>query len=118
MTFPRTCGLAGWVALGIPISFLGAFLAMVSRWTCRSTSSRCSRFIVTLGLVVDDAIVVGENIHTKHEQGVPPVRAAIEGLREVVAPVSVGVLTTILAFAPLYFTEGSSATSCGSCRSS
>ena len=63
-------------------------------------------FILVLGIVVDDAIVVGENIYSKREQGLPPVRAALEGLREVVSPVSVGVLTTIVAFAPLYFTEG------------
>jgi multidrug efflux pump subunit AcrB len=97
--------LAFWTTLGIPISFLGAFVFIVAMDGSINMISLFA-FILVLGIVVDDAIVVGENIYTKREQGVPPVRAALAGLREVISPVSVGVLTTIIAFAPLYFTEG------------
>ncbi|MEM7310687.1 MAG: efflux RND transporter permease subunit [Planctomycetota bacterium] len=97
--------LAFWTTMGIPISFLGAFLFLVAFGGSVNMISLFA-FILVLGIVVDDAIVVGENIYAKREQGLPPARAALEGLREVVSPVTVGVLTTILAFAPLYFTEG------------
>ena len=97
--------LAFWTTLGIPISFLGAFLFITALDGSINMISLFA-FILVLGIVVDDAIVVGENIFAKREAGLPAHRAAIEGLREVVSPVSIGVLTTVLAFLPLYFTEG------------
>ncbi|MCP3918491.1 MAG: efflux RND transporter permease subunit [bacterium] len=97
--------LAFWTTAGIPISFLGAFVFITLAGGSINMISLFA-FILVLGIVVDDAIVVGENIYAKREAGLEPVQAAIEGLREVVAPVGVGVLTTIIAFAPLYFTEG------------
>ncbi len=63
-------------------------------------------FIVVLGIVVDDAIIVGESIYAKREQGITGVNAALEGMREVMVPVTVGILTTIFAFVPLLFTSG------------
>ena len=97
--------LATWVAVGVPISFLGAFLFFDALGV---TINMVSMFalIVVLGIVVDDAIVVGENIGTAQESGLKDVRAAIEGVRGVVGPVSVGVLTTMAAFAPLLFVTG------------
>ena len=97
--------LAGWVALGIPISFLGALAAMPG--TDLSINMVTSfAFIVTLGIVVDDAIIVGENIYTKLQAGRPPLEAAIEGAREMAVPITFAVLTTVVAFSPLFFVPG------------
>jgi multidrug efflux pump subunit AcrB len=98
-------GLAGWVALGIPISFLGAFLAMVPADLSINVITLFA-LIVTLGLVVDDAIVVGENIHSYRTRGMDRMQAAILGAREMVVPVTFSVLTTMVAFAPLLFVPG------------
>ena len=97
--------LAFWTTMGIPISFLGAFLIIYSVGGSINMISLFA-FILVLGIVVDDAIIVGENIYNKREQGLDPLDAAIEGLQEVIAPVSIGIFTTVLAFTPLLFTEG------------
>ena len=65
-------------------------------------------FIVTLGIIVDDAIVVGENIYEKRERGMPASQAAVEGAQEIATPVIFAVLTNIVAFAPLFFVPGAS----------
>ena len=97
--------VAFWVAFGLPISFLGAFLVMQQ---IGATINMISLFglIVVLGLIVDDAIVVGENIYTRIQQGIPPLRAAQQGAEEVALPVTATVITTIAAFAPLAFLDG------------
>ena len=64
-------------------------------------------FIVTLGIIVDDAIVVGENIYEKRERGMPAMQASIEGAREIAAPVTFAVMTNIVAFMPMLFVPGS-----------
>ena len=97
--------LAFWTTMGIPISFLGAFLVIHGVGATINMISLFA-FILVLGIVVDDAIVVGESIYNKREQGLAPLDAAIEGLREVIAPVSIGIFTTVLAFMPLLFTAG------------
>ncbi|MDT8342748.1 MAG: efflux RND transporter permease subunit, partial [Longimicrobiales bacterium] len=97
--------LAFWVMLGIPISFLGAFWLIPSFGTSINMISLFA-FIISLGIVVDDAIVVGENIYTHAEQGKPPARAAIDGAREMAKPVTFAVLTTVAAFMPLLYVEG------------
>ncbi|HFD11818.1 MAG TPA: efflux RND transporter permease subunit [Crenotrichaceae bacterium] len=97
--------LAFWTTMGIPISFLGAFLIIYSVGGTINMISLFA-FILVLGIVVDDAIIVGESIYNKREQGLEPLDAAIEGLHEVINPVSVGILTTVLAFAPLLYTRG------------
>ena len=97
--------LAFWTTLGIPISFLGAFI-IINMVGATINMITLFAFILVLGIVVDDAIIVGESIYAKREQGRPPLAAAIDGLYEVIMPVSVGVLTTILAFIPLLFTSG------------
>ena len=63
-------------------------------------------YIVVLGLVVDDAIVTGENIYSKVKAGYDPLEAAVIGTKEVTVPVTFGVLTTVVAFLPLLFFEG------------
>ena len=99
--------LAFWVTLGIPISVLGSFLVL-SFTPASINMISLFAFIVTLGIIVDDAIVVGENIYEKRERGLSAFRAAIEGAREIAMPVTFAVLTNIVAFAPLFFVPGAS----------
>ena len=97
--------LAIWVTMGIPISFIGALLVLPVADASINMISLFA-FIVCLGIVVDDAIVVGEAIHTKRQQGLPPFEAAIAGVREVAIPVVFAILTTLVAFAPMLFVAG------------
>jgi multidrug efflux pump subunit AcrB len=64
-------------------------------------------FILAVGIVVDDAIVTGENVYLKLKEGLPPLEAAIDGTKEVALPVTFGAVTTMVAFLPLLFFEGS-----------
>ncbi|MBL4684574.1 MAG: efflux RND transporter permease subunit [Nannocystaceae bacterium] len=97
--------LAFWVALGIPISFLGSFVILGSMDFSINMITLFA-FIVTLGMVVDDAIVVGERVHAMREEGRSPSDAAVAAAREMVVPVTFAILTTIAAFAPLFFVPG------------
>ena len=63
-------------------------------------------FIIVLGIVVDDAIVTGENVYSKMQAGMPSLEAAVQGTREVATPVTFGALTTVVAFIPLFFFDG------------
>tara|TARA_Y100000588_G_scaffold358956_1_gene417566 strand:- start:1057 stop:4308 length:3252 start_codon:yes stop_codon:yes gene_type:complete len=97
--------LAMWVTIGIPVSFLGAIMLMPVLDVSVNMVSLFS-FILVLGIVVDDAIVVGESIFTQQEMGVSGVKGAVEGARRVAVPVTFGVLTTMVAFAPMLFVPG------------
>ncbi|MBR9813283.1 efflux RND transporter permease subunit [bacterium] len=97
--------LALWTTLGIPISFFGAMLLMPTMDVSFNMISLFG-FIVTLGLVVDDAIVVGENVYHMREQGMGRLEAAVKGARGVAAPVIFAILTTIVAFSPMLFVPG------------
>ncbi len=97
--------LAIWVAMGVPFSFVGAFLFFVFFGVDINMVSLFA-LIIVLGIVVDDAVVVGENIIAENEQGHSGLDAAILGVRGVISPVVVGVLTTMAAFAPLLFMTG------------
>lgn len=97
--------LAFWVTLGIPLSFLGVFLLMPGLGVSINMISLFA-FILTLGIVVDDAIVVGEAVYKRRQDGAEPMDAAIEGTKEVRGPVTFAVLTTITAFTPLLFIPG------------
>lgn len=97
--------IAAWVFLGIPISFLGAFSAMYVFDISLNLMSAFG-FIIVLGIVVDDAIVTGENVYSHLRTGDSGVSAAIHGTKEVAVPVTFGILTTIAAFMPLAFIEG------------
>lgn len=97
--------LAFWVAMGIPICILAAgFILLMTGQTLNMLSMFA--FLMALGIVVDDAIVIGENIYHKREAGMKPVRAAVEGTCEVLPSVCASVTTTIVAFAPLMFITG------------
>ena len=97
--------LSFWVALGIPVSF--AF-AMVALWACDASINMISLFgfIMALGLVVDDAIIIGENVYRHQREGGPLVDAAVTGTAEMALPVLGAVATTIVAFVPLLFVSG------------
>lgn len=97
--------LAFWVSMGIPISYMGAFLILANTDFSINMISMFA-FIIALGIVVDDAIVVGENIYHKREQGRKPLHASVEGAREMAIPVMVSVLTNIVAFMPMLFIPG------------
>ena len=97
--------LAMWVAMGVPISFLGAFL-FFDFFDVNINMVSLFALIIVLGIVVDDAVVVGENIVAEQEAGGRGTAAAIVGALGVRAPVTVGVLTTMAAFAPLLFVTG------------
>ena len=97
--------LAMWVAMGVPISFLGAFL-FFDFFDVNVNMVSLFALIIVLGIVVDDAVVVGENIVAEQEAGGRGAAAAIVGALGVRAPVTIGVLTTMAAFAPLLFVTG------------
>jgi multidrug efflux pump subunit AcrB len=92
--------VAFWIAAGIPISLL-AMLAVL--WLNGQTINMISLFamILAIGIVVDDAIVVGEHAAALHEQGVPPQDAAEQGALRMLAPVTSASLTTIASFLPI-----------------
>ncbi|MGI9240005.1 MAG: efflux RND transporter permease subunit [Verrucomicrobiales bacterium] len=98
-------GVAIWVTLGIPIAFAGAFAVLPLLGVTINIISLFA-FILMLGIVVDDAIVTGENIYSHLKQGKSGTAAAIEGTREVLVPVSFGVITTVVAFVPILFMPG------------
>ncbi len=97
--------LAFWTTMGIPISFLGG-LWLIPQLGVTVNMISLFAFIVVLGIVVDDAIVVGENIYEYLERGMRPMDAAVRGVREMAMPVVFAVLTTVAAFAPLLFVSG------------
>ena len=97
--------LAFWVALGIPIAILGAGIALLLMGQTLNMLSMFA-FLMALGIVVDDAIVVGENIFQKRQEGMGFVTAAIEGTVEVIPSVLASVCTTIIAFMPMLFVTG------------
>ncbi len=96
---------AFWVMMGIPTAFLGSFLILPLVGVSINMMSLFA-FIIALGIVVDDAIVIGENVYHYRQQGLPPMQAAVEGAREMAMPVTFSVLTNIVTFIPLYFMPG------------
>lgn len=97
--------IAFWVCIGIPVSFMGALLVMPLFDITINVISLFG-FIVILGIVVDDAIVTGENIYSHLRRSESGLEAAINGTKEVAVPVTFGILTTIAAFLPIAFIEG------------
>lgn len=97
--------LALWITMGIPTSFLGAFLFLPAMDVTINMISMFA-FIIALGIVVDDAIVVGENVYEYRNRGMSFMEASIQGTRDVVMPVAISILTNIVAFVPLCFVPG------------
>lgn len=97
--------LSFWVALGIPVSFLGLFIVGgVTGMTINVIS--LFGMVTVIGILVDDAIVIGENIFRKFEEGLSPKEAALEGTLEVIPSVVSAILTTVVAFMPFFFLKG------------
>ncbi|MHC2066181.1 efflux RND transporter permease subunit [Bremerella sp. T1] len=99
-------GLAFWIVAGIPVGFAGGVILMPYFGVTANVMSLFG-FIIVVGIVVDDAIVTGENVYLKMKEGMSPLDAAVEGTHEVAIPVTFGALTTMVAFIPLMFFEGS-----------
>ena len=97
--------LAIWVAVGLAISGIGALAVMLVMDLAINTISLFS-FVLAIGIVVDDAIVVAEHIHYERKRGTPGVVAAIRGARRIKVPLTFAVLTSIAAFIPLLFIPG------------
>ncbi|MCZ6711495.1 MAG: efflux RND transporter permease subunit, partial [Gammaproteobacteria bacterium] len=97
--------IAMWVAAGIPIALLGT-IAMFPYADISMSTMTVLAFILVLGILVDDAIVVGERVYAHEQMGKSPVQAAIDGAWEVSIPVIFGVLTTMAAFLPLILLTG------------
>jgi len=97
--------LAFWVTLGIPVSFLFGLMTL-PHFDVSINMVSLFAFIMVLGIVVDDAIVIGENVFSKHEEGQSPLEGAIQGAMEVGRPVIFSVLTTMVAFWPLLLGGG------------
>lgn len=98
--------LSFWVALGIPISFLGMFFVL---WTLGISINQFSLFgmIMVIGILVDDGIIIGESIYRQwHEYGKDPIEAAVDGTLEVIKPVTISIITTIVAFTPYFYFYG------------
>lgn len=97
--------LAFWVGAGVPISLLGA-IGCFAFFGLSIDPISVFAFIVVLGLLVDDAIVVGESIHAERDKHETELDAAVAGARRVQAPVVFGVLTSVAAFAPMLVIPG------------
>lgn len=97
--------LAFWVVLGIPVSFAGGIILM-DLFGISANMMSIFGFIIVVGVVVDDAIVTGESVFSRMQEGMPPLEASIEGTKDVTVPVTFGILTTIVAFIPLFFFDG------------
>jgi len=97
--------VAVWVAVGIPASLLAAIAVM---WASGQTINMISLFgmIMAIGIVVDDAIVVGEHAEHLHRSGMGALDAAVGGARRMAAPVASSTLTTVAAFLPLFIVSG------------
>jgi multidrug efflux pump subunit AcrB len=97
--------VAFWVLVGMPVAFMGG-IALMPVFGVTINLLSLFAFILVLGIVVDDAIVTGENIFTRLQQGEDPLEASVKGTQEIAVPVTFGVLTTVVAFIPLLMIEG------------
>ena len=97
--------MAFWVAMGIPVTMLGAIYLLPIFGTYLDTIT-LTGLVLVIGIVVDDAIIIAENVYAHHERGASPIDAAVNGITEVFAPVMTTILTTFLVFAPMFFMPG------------
>ena len=94
--------VATWITVGIPLSFIGSLLFFAPAGLTLNMGTIFGFFLM-VGIVVDDAVVVGESIAAERERGKGSLEAAISGARAVVGPITIGVCTTILGFLPFLF---------------
>jgi multidrug efflux pump subunit AcrB len=101
--------LAFWVMMGLPVCFLGTLLFMPMAFIDVTINViSLFAFILVLGIVVDDAIVMGESAHSESEEHGHSVESVIRGVQKVAMPATFGVLTTIAAFLPITMDDGPS----------
>ncbi|MGD9660843.1 MAG: efflux RND transporter permease subunit [Porticoccaceae bacterium] len=100
--------LAAWVSAGIAVAYLGTLMLMPVTGTTVNVVSTFA-FLLILGIVVDDAIVVSENIYSNYERNMPGPLAASQGVSTIAKPVILAVLTTLMVFVPMFFLPGNSA---------
>lgn len=99
--------VAGWVIMGIPLAFLGTLLLMPhGPWPVTINMISLFGFIIVLGIVVDDAIIIGESVYTQIRKDGHTIDNVVKGAKKVALPATFGVLTTIAAFAPMLFLGG------------
>jgi len=99
--------LAFWVMMGIPVCFLGAMAAINTPYIDASLNMiSIFGFILVLGIVVDDAIIMGESAYTEQQKFGHSVANVVNGVYRVATPATFGVLTTIIAFLPSLFIQG------------
>jgi multidrug efflux pump subunit AcrB len=96
---------AFWVALGIPVTLLGVIFLMPVANVYLDVIS-LAVLVQVIGIIVDDGIIIAENIHKYRERGASPLQAAVEGIHEVFWPVMTTIITTFVAFAPMFFMSG------------
>jgi multidrug efflux pump subunit AcrB len=96
---------AFWVAIGIPVALLGTIFLLPVFGMYLDTIT-LSGMILVIGIIVDDAIIIAENISHRREKGDEPLEAAVTGIHEVFRPVVTTILTTFLVFAPMFFMPG------------
>ncbi|GAK56459.1 acriflavin resistance protein [Candidatus Vecturithrix granuli] len=94
-----------WVAMGIPVSLMGT-LILLPFFDVELDSLTMAAMVLVIGIIVDDAIVISENIFQRREKGESPLEAAVNGVHEVALPVFSTVATTVLAFIPMFFITG------------
>ena len=94
-----------WVAMGVPVSMLGTGALMFAGDQTLNMLSMFA-FLMAVGIDVDDAIVVSDNVERHRKMGKGPIQAAIDGTAEVVPSVVSGVMTTVITFMPLLFVSG------------
>ena len=97
--------LAFWIMMGMAISFIGS-ITLLPMIDVSINMISMFGFLVALGIVVDDAIVVGENVYENRERGMDNMQAAIRGTQDVARPVTFSILTNIVAFLPVMFLPG------------
>ncbi|HUU81964.1 MAG TPA: efflux RND transporter permease subunit [Phycisphaerae bacterium] len=97
--------LSLWVAVGIPVSFAGALIILGASGQTLNMISLLALIMAT-GIIVDDAIVIAEQIHTLKTEGMEPVQACVNGTRQMALPVLGSSATTVAAFVPLLYVSG------------
>lgn len=100
--------IAIWACAGILVAFLGAIMIIPSTPISVNMMTLFA-FVLVLGIVVDDAIIIGESVHVQIQKGLKGADAAYEGTRRVAKPVIIAALTTMIAFSPALFIEGAAA---------
>jgi len=97
--------LAFWVALGIPVSFMGLFIVGAFMGMSINVISLFG-MIVVVGILVDDGVVISENIYQHYEKGEKPLQAAVNGVLEVMPAIISAIITTCLSFSVFFFLDG------------